>query len=96
MATNGSGYALLTYTGSVLEYEFHLFGVQGLKNIELHIGEPGSHGDVATVFYAANAPDAMAVSNGIVATGTTTEYDLVGPFLLPLGNHLEISLLHKK
>jgi len=84
----------LTYVGVELDYEFHLFNVTGLKSIELHVGKQTEHGDVATVFYKTPFSDVSQVSNGLVAAGTLTNYDLLGPFLLPLGEHLEVSLVY--
>ncbi len=93
--TNGTGYAILTYVGGELDYEFHLFNVRGLQSIELHVGEQTEHGDVATVFYKTPFANVSQVSSGRVAAGTLTNYDLLGPFLLPLGEHLEVALVYE-
>ena len=95
METSGRGYALLELKGDVLEYSFYLFNVKGLKNLELHVGEPGTHGLVAAVFYATAFRKSASVSDGLVARGNLTDYDLVGPLLLPVGNHLSIPYLHQ-
>lgn len=95
-ASSGRGYALLELKGDVLEYSFYLYNVKGLKNVELHVGEPGTHGLVAAVFWAVPFAKPTAVTGGLVARGNLTNYDLVGPFLLPTGEHLEVSLLHDK
>lgn len=92
--TNGTGYAILTYVGGQLDYEFHLFNVRGLQSVELHVGMQTEHGDVAAVFYKAPFANVSQVSNGRVAAGTLTSYDLLGPFLLPLGEHLEVSMVY--
>jgi len=74
---------------------FHLFNVRGLQSIELHVGKPTEHGDVATVFYKTPFANVSQVSSGRVAAGTLTNYDLLGPFLLPLGEHLEVALVYE-
>lgn len=92
--TNGTGFAILTYVGGQLDYEFHLFNVRGLQSVELHVGMQTEHGDVAAVFYKAPFANVSQVCNGRVAAGTLTSYDLLGPFLLPLGEHLEVSMVY--
>lgn len=96
MTTAGRGYALLELKRDVLEYSIYLYNVKGLRNIELHVGEPGTHGLVGAVLWAVpfQKPDAM--TQGLVARGNLTNYDLVGPFLLPTGEHLEVSLVHDR
>ena len=86
----------MTINGSTLNYEFHLANVQALKSIELHIGQPGTHGDVAAVFYAAAFANSTSTSNGLVAKGTLADTDLLGPLLLPLGDHLSVTLLQEQ
>ena len=94
--TSGTGYALLDFANNTASYKFHLFNVSGLKNIELHVGEPGTHGDVVAVFYAAAFADPTNSTQGLVAQGFIDEYDLVGPMLLPLGQHLSIEELYER
>ena len=96
VVTGGSGYTVMTINGSTLNYEFHLANVQALKSIELHIGQPGTHGDVAAVFYAAAFANLSSTSNGLVAKGTLADTDLLGPLLLPLGDHLSVTLLQEQ
>jgi len=96
VTTMGRGYALLELKGDVLEYSFYLYDVVGLKNIELHVGEPGTHGQVAAIFWAVPFAKPDAITQGLVARGNLTHYDLVGPFLLPVGEHLDVSLVHDR
>jgi hypothetical protein len=93
--SKGTGYSSLKYRSGVLEYQIHLYNIEGLKSIELHVGSPGTHGDVAAVFYA--AADVKKASNShFVAQGTLVATDLIGPFLLPLGEHLDVSFVHDR
>ena len=96
VATSGSGYASIIYTGVALEYSVSLHNVKGLHSVEIHIGEPNSHGDVVAVLYAAAFPNATSFSNGTVCAGSLEHTGLLGPLLLPLGNHLEVSDLYER
>jgi len=91
--TTGTGYAVLTYVAGGLDYDFHLFNVSGLKSIELHVGAQTEHGDVATVFYKTAFANGSQISQGRVAAGTLTSDDLIRPFVLPLGEHLDTSVV---
>ncbi len=83
----------MTYVAGGLDYDFHLFNVSGLKSIELHVGAQTEHGDVATVFYKTAFANGSQISQGRVAAGTLTSDDLIGPFVLPLGEHLDTSVV---
>lgn len=96
MNTSGTGYALLSNVSEGLKYEFHLFNVSGLSSIELHVGPQSEHGDVAAIFYKAAFANLTQVSQGRVAAGTLTEDDMLGPFLLPLGDHLATSFVYSR
>lgn len=94
--TNASGYTVLQYGGDSYNYEVYLNDIKGLKSIELHVAAPGTHGEVVAVLYAASAVGASQVSNGLVFKGTIVHTDFVGPMLLPLGQHLDPSVLQTK
>ncbi|CAL8461661.1 g1192 [Coccomyxa elongata] len=94
--TKGSGYAVLNYTGEGYAYEIYLYNVYGIKNIELHVAAPGTHGDVVAVFYAAAFQNPSQVTNGVAAKGTLVGHDFLGPLLLPLAVHLPASLLEDR
>lgn len=96
VTTRASGNASLTYTGTGIDYEIYLSNLYGLKSIELHIAAPGTHGDVAAVFYAAGIATKEQVVNGLIAKGTLSGHDFLGPLLLPLGEHLDASFLHSR
>ncbi len=68
--TKGSGYAVLNYTGEGYAYEIYLYNVYGIKNIELHVAAPGTHGDVVAVFYAAafQNPSQVSISHTVPLT----------------------------
>lgn len=52
---------MLTYTGEGYDYEVFLYNVYGVKSIELHVAEPGTHGTVVAVLYAAAFRDPSQV-----------------------------------
>ena len=91
--TAATGTATLGWTGTTVFYNVTLFNIYGIHAIELHVGERGLHGQVASVLYAA-AFDNNDVVNGNAASGTLADHDLLGPFLLPCGNHLPPSILY--
>ena len=68
----------------------------GLKNVELHVAAPGTHGDVVAVLYAAAFANATAVTSGLVAKGFQKGHDFLGPLLLPLAQHLDASFLQTR
>lgn len=94
--TSATGYSVLTYTGAAYEYEVYLYTIHGLKNIELHVAAPGTHGDVVAVLFASGAANASQVTNGLVAKGVLEDHDFVGPLLLPLAQHLDASFLQTR
>ena len=94
--TNGSGYVATNFTGESLSYSVSLFNVVGLHSVEIHVGDVNTHGEVAAVLYAAAFPDASSLTNGVACAGTLEPTGLLGPFLLPLGNHLEVSDLYDR
>ena len=73
-----------------------LYGVAGLRNVEIHIAAPGTHGDVVAVLYAAAFANATAVASGLVARGFQKGHDFLGPLLLPLAQHLDASFLQTR
>ena len=91
VTTNGTGHVVVDYTGGVLNYSVSLYNVDRVRNVELHIGDPGTHGDVIAVLFAAAFPSQGGTTNGLICAGTLEATDLVGPLLLPMGNHLEVS-----
>ncbi|EIE24430.1 hypothetical protein COCSUDRAFT_61854 [Coccomyxa subellipsoidea C-169] len=94
--TKGSGTAMLNYTGEGYDFEIYLYNVYGVKNIELHVAAPGTHGDVVAFFYAAPFQNATQVTNGLAAKGTLMGHDFLGPLLLPLAQHLPASFLEER
>ena len=62
----------------------------------MHVGLQTEHGDVATVFLKTAFANDSQVSQGRVAAGTLTSDDMVGPFLLPLGEHLDTSVVYDR
>lgn len=91
--TNATGFAVLEPAGEMIDYEIHLFDTVGIVSVELHVGEPGTHGDVVVVFFASAFPTSTSVTNGLAAKGSLMDHNLLGPLLLPLGNHLPVSEL---
>lgn len=91
--TAAKGFAVLNYTGSLYTYDVYLFNILGVSSIELHVATPGTHGEVVAVLYAAAFANDSQILNGLVAKGQIQHTDFVGPLLLPLGQHLEPSVL---
>ena len=73
-----------------------LYGLAGLKNVEIHVAAPGTHGDVVAVLYAAAFANATQVASGLVARGFQKGHDFLGPLLLPLAQHLNASFLQTR
>ncbi len=94
--TNASGFAVINYAGDMYNYEVYLSDIKGLKSIELHVAAPGTHGEVVAVLYAAGSAKSSQVSSGLITKGSIVHTDFVGPMLLPLGQHLDPSVLQMK
>ena len=73
-----------------------LYKVAGLKNVEIHVATPGTHGDVVAVLYAAPFANDTDVTGGLVAKGFQKGHDFLGPLLLPLAQHLDASFLQTR
>ncbi len=61
---------MLNYTGEGYDFEIYLYNVYGVKNIELHVAAPGTHGDVVAFFYAAPFQNATQVLINALAQAT--------------------------
>jgi len=96
VSTNGSGSVAINFTGDNLSYTVSLFNVIGLHSVEIHVGDANTHGEVVAVLYAAAFPDASSMTNGVACAGILEPTGLLGPLLLPLGNHLEVSDLYDR
>lgn len=94
--TDGTGSILVNFTGAALNYSVILYNVTGMRSIEIHIGDPKEHGDVVAVLCASLFPDATDTLNGLACAGSLDSDGMLGPLLLPLGNHLDVSVLHDK
>ncbi len=87
---------MIEFLGEALNYSVTLDNVVGLHSVEIHIGDPNTHGDVVAVLYAAAFPDASSSTKGTVCAGSLEHTGLLGPLLLPLGNHLEVADLYDR
>lgn len=96
MNTQGHGKVTVESTGSALDYNVTLYNVAGLRSFEMHVGDPASHGDVAAVLCGAAFPSSASVANGPACAGSLDSDGLLGPFLLPEGYHLDVSVLYKR
>ena len=68
----------------------------GLRNVEIHVAAPGTHGDVVAVLYAAAFANDTEVTSGLVAKGFQKGHDFLGRLLLPLAQHLDASFLQTR
>ena len=89
---NGVGPLTCLHTGA----QVWLYGVTGLRTVEIHVAAPGTHGDVVAVLYAAAFANATAVTRGLVAKGFLMGHDFLGPLLLPLAQHLDATFLQTR
>jgi hypothetical protein len=81
--TQARGNALFTLNadGDELHYTLIVANIQNVTQAHIHLGPFGSTGDIVVWLYP-SGPPAMLIpgrSSGILAEGTITEDDLVGP-----------------
>jgi hypothetical protein len=79
-ATPASGLAsfVLSSDHSTLSYDLSVFGIQNVIAAHIHVGLVGENGAVVAFLFGPQAPGG-GLFNGLLATGTITEADLVGP-----------------
>jgi hypothetical protein len=83
VATKARGTAIVRWSGdgSELTYRLIVANIQDVTMAHIHLGAAGENGPVVAWLYP-SAPPAQLVpgrSSGVLATGTITDADLVGP-----------------
>jgi hypothetical protein len=78
--TNAQGQAIFSLSGdgTALEYRLIATNIENVVAAHIHVGPVGENGPVVAFLYG-NAPAGGGLTNGVLATGTITAADLVGP-----------------
>src|SRR6185503_12880481 len=67
-------------TGDALDYVLVANQITNVVASHIHVGQPGVNGPMAVFLYG-NAPPGGGLHNGLLASGTLTAADLIGPML---------------
>lgn len=78
--TNARGNAVFSLSddGLTLSYKLIVANIDNVVASHIHIGPPGVNGSVVLFLYG-NAPPGGGTLNGVIAEGTATAANLVGP-----------------
>lgn len=83
VATRATGQAVLKLSadGTELSYRLIVANIQDVTQAHLHLAPAGENGDVVAFLYPSQPPAQLIPgrSSGVLATGTITTADLVGP-----------------
>lgn len=71
----------LSSDGAVLSYQLNVANIENLLMAHIHIAPPGQNGPVAVWLYPSGPPPQLIPGRfqGVLATGSITDADLVGP-----------------
>jgi len=78
--TNAQGQAIfkLSEDGESLEYKLIVANIENVVAAHIHLGEPGTNGPVVAFLFG-NVPPGGGRTDGVLAEGTITKDNLVGP-----------------
>ena len=68
----------LSKDGTSLDYRLNVANIENVVAAHIHLGGPDVNGPVVVFLYGPEAPGGGKI-NGVIATGTITEDDLIGP-----------------
>jgi hypothetical protein len=81
--TDASGHAMfaLSDDGTALHYEIHVANTEDLNMAHIHLAPAGESGSVVAWLFPDGPPPSLkeGITNGLLAEGTITNADLVGP-----------------
>jgi hypothetical protein len=75
--SEGEGRATVKFSEDAIQFKLVVRGIDEVTQAHIHIGPEGENGDVVAFLFG--FVDGGVTQNGLLATGTITEADLIGP-----------------
>lgn len=86
--SEGRGLALFKVSGERIRYKLLVRDIDEVTQAHIHLGEPGVNGPVVAFLFG--FVEGGVTKDGLLATGTITEGDLVGPLAgMPIASLLD-------